>query len=255
MDRKVHLLGELSKFGSIWEVSASSIGDVIQLIDCQTPGFRKFLIDASESGLDLAIIGKDFRVEEPDELLFRNLGPEEVYVSLVPAGSKKGWGKILLAAVLITVAFLIAPTLVPGAEATATQSFLSGSSKFLFSAGISIGLQGVTQLLAKTPNADDPNERESLFDGPISTLKQGQPVPILYGKLLIGGAPIHVNISAEGYVAGSIYSGSAPIAPGTGIPTVIPGEYSFITRGDSWWTTDFSNPDDPDNNQFYVQPQ
>jgi predicted phage tail protein len=250
MDRKVHLLGELSKFGSIWEVSADSIGDVIQLIDCQTPGFRKFLIDASESGLDLAIIGKDFRVEEPDELLFRNLGPEEVYVSLVPAGSKKGWGKILLAAVLITVGFLIAPAAGPGAS-----KFLAGSSKFLFSAGISIGLQGVTQLLAKTPNADDPNEKESLFDGPISTLKQGQPVPILYGKLLIGGAPIHASISAEGYVAGSGYSGSAPIAPGTGIPTIIPGEYSFITRGDSWWTTDFSNADDPDNNQFYVQPQ
>ena len=252
MDRKVHLLGELSKFGSVWEVSASSIGDVVQLIDCQTPGFRKFLIDALDSGLDLAIIGKDFRVEEPDELLFRNLGPEEVYVSLVPAGSKKGWGKVLLAAVLITVGALIpgGSTFVFG-SAKATAAFSTG----LVSAGISIGLQGITQLLAKTPNADDPNEKESLFDGPISTLKQGQPVPILYGKLLIGGAPIHVNISAEGYVAGSGYSGSAPIAPGTGIPTTIPGEYSFIPRGDSWWTTDFSNPDDPENNRFYVQPQ
>jgi len=248
MDRKVHLLGELSKFGSIWEVSASSIGDVIQLIDCQTPGFRKFLIDASESGLDLAIIGKDFRVEEPDELLFRNLGPEEVYVSLVPAGSKKGWGKILLAAVLITVGFLIAPAAGPGAS-----KFLAGSSKFLISAGISIGLQGITQLLAKTPNADDPNEKESLFDGPISTLKQGQPVPILYGKLLIGGAPIHVNISAEGYVAGGFYSGGAPIQPGTGFP--IPVQVPWLPRTDPWWTTEVTDPDDPENNRFYVQPQ
>ena len=249
MDRKVHLLGELSKFGSIWEVSASSIGDVIQLIDCQTPGFRKFLIDASESGLDLAIIGKDFRVEEPDELLFRNLGPEEVYVSLVPAGSKKGWGKILLAAVLITVGVFTG-----GATTGFFATKLGGAvSTGLVSAGISIGLQGITQLLAKTPNADDPNEKESLFDGPISTLKQGQPVPILYGKLLIGGAPIHVNISAEGYVAGGFYSGGAPIQPGTGFP--IPVQVPWLPRTDPWWTTEVTDPDDPENNRFYVQPQ
>lgn len=103
MNRKIHLLGELAQFGDIWQMQAKSISDVIQLIECQEVGFRKFLIYAAEAGLDLAIVGKDFRVEEPDELLFENLGPEEVYISLVPAGSKKGWGKILLAAVLITV--------------------------------------------------------------------------------------------------------------------------------------------------------
>lgn len=191
MNRKIHLLGGLAQFGSVWDVEAKSMGDVIQLIDCQVDGFRKFLIDAVEAGLDLAIVGKDFKVEEPDELLFENLGPEEVYISLVPAGSKKGWGRILLAAVLIAVAIFT-----PGIGLAATG--LAAPSTFattLLSVGISIGLQGITQLLAKTPDAEDPKTKEGLFDGPISTLKQGQPVPILYGELLVGGAPIHVNLT------------------------------------------------------------
>lgn len=184
MNRKIHLLGELAQFGDIWQMHAKSISDVIQLIECQEVGFRKFLIDAVEAGLDLAIIGKDFRVEEPDELLFENLGPEEVYISLVPAGSKKGWGKILLAAVLIIV----------GAILTFTPAAPLG--KGMIMAGISIGLQGITQLLAKTPRADKPDATVGLFDGPESTLKQGQPVPVLYGELLIGGAPIHMDMTS-----------------------------------------------------------
>jgi predicted phage tail protein len=181
MNRKVHLLGNLSQFGEVWDMEAKSIADVVQLIDCQEQGFRKFLIDAAESGLDMAIVGKDFRVEEPNELLFENLGPEEVYISLVPAGSKKGWGKILLAIVLITASFFV-----PGA-----------GGMLLLSAGLSIGLQGITQLLAKTPDGDDQKTKEGLFDGPTSTLKQGQPVPVLYGELLIGGAPIHVDLTTS----------------------------------------------------------
>jgi predicted phage tail protein len=191
MNRKVHLLGNLSQFGEVWDMEAKSIADVVQLIDCQEQGFRKFLIDAAESGLDMAIVGKDFRVEEPDELLFENLGPEEVYISLVPAGSKKGWGKILLAVVLIATAILMpGGFLAAGAEASVYATTL-------LTVGISIGLQGITQLLAKTPDGDDQKTKEGLFDGPTSTLKQGQPVPVLYGELLIGGAPIHVDLTTS----------------------------------------------------------
>ena len=139
-------------------------------------------------------LGKDFKVEEPDELLFENLGPEEVYISLVPAGSKKGWGKILLAAVLIAVAIFMPGGFLAASQAGAGVS-ASATATTLLSVGISIGLQGITQLLAKTPDAEDPKSKEGLFDGPVSTLKQGQPVPILYGELLVGGAPIHVNLT------------------------------------------------------------
>lgn len=202
MNRNVHLLGELDQFGSNWQMEAASISDIIRLIDCQADGFRKFLIDSAESGLDLAIVGKDFLVTEPEELLFNNLGSEELYISLIPAGSRKGWGRILLGAVLIALSLAVP---IPGAQEAGFKAAQTLSSTLL-SVGLSIGLQGLTQLLAKTPDANDEKTKSGLFDGPESTLKQGQPVPILYGQLLIGGAPIHVNLttassnpSASGY--------------------------------------------------------
>lgn len=236
MNRKIHLLGNLSQFGEVWEMEAKSMGDVIQLIDCQEQGFRKFLIDAAESGLDMAIVGKDFRVEEPDELLFQNLGPEEVYISLVPAGSKKGWGKILLAAVLITVGIFTG-----GATAGffATK-FGAAVSTGLISAGISIGLAGITQLLAKTPDADDQKTKEGLFDGPTSTLKQGQPVPVLYGELLIGGAPIHVDLTAtQSTGPGGIYGTSFPTITVDGSGNVTVDYNNFSNSGNPWQNWSF----------------
>lgn len=196
MNRKVHLLGELSQFGEVWQAEAKSLSDIIKLIECQTEGFRKFLIDAVEAGLDLAIVGKDFFVSEPEELVFNNLGPEELYISLVPAGSGKGWGKILLAAVLIVVALFV-PVLAPqaGGFATAATGTAGTIQSGLLMIGLSIGMQGVTQLLAKTPDADKPENEKGLFDGPESSIKQGQPVSVLYGELLIGGAPVHVDMT------------------------------------------------------------
>lgn len=200
MNRKVHLLGELSQFGEVWQAEAKSLSDIIKLIECQTEGFRKFLIDAVEAGLDLAIVGKDFFVSEPEELVFNNLGPEELYISLVPAGSGKGWGKILLAVVLITISVLSAGTAVPAVQGVSAATGVFGSatvgiSNALMMIGLSIGMQGITQLLAKTPDADKPENEKGLFDGPESSIKQGQPVSVLYGELLIGGAPVHVDMT------------------------------------------------------------
>ena len=54
--QKVKLLGELSQFGAEWTVSCKSINDIFKLISCQSPTFKKYLIDCEQKGLDLEII-------------------------------------------------------------------------------------------------------------------------------------------------------------------------------------------------------
>jgi len=186
MDRKVHLLGPLAKFGELWEIQASSVADIFKLIECQEPEFRAFLIEAARLGMDIGVVGPTFEVEEPYELLLNNLGSEEVYISLIPAGSGKGWGKILAGVVLIIVGVAL------GFE---PKTIKGGFGLLAASTGVSLALQGVTQLLAKTPDSDKEEKDLGIFDGPEPTLKQGQPVPLLYGRMLVGGAPIHVNLT------------------------------------------------------------
>ena len=49
----VYLVGEIEKFGSRWDVNCTNIRDIFRLIDCQTPGFRDYLIGAAEANVDL----------------------------------------------------------------------------------------------------------------------------------------------------------------------------------------------------------
>ena len=44
--QRVKLVGEISKFGSTWETECKNIRDIFKLIECQTEGFRKHLLDA-----------------------------------------------------------------------------------------------------------------------------------------------------------------------------------------------------------------
>ena len=48
----VYLNGGISKFGEKWETACRTIPDIFKLIDCQTPGFRQYLIEAADAGVE-----------------------------------------------------------------------------------------------------------------------------------------------------------------------------------------------------------
>ena len=62
-------MGELSQFGDTWETECNTVPDIIKLIDCQTPGFRKYLIDTYEAGGGLDIVRGSDIIVDPAELL------------------------------------------------------------------------------------------------------------------------------------------------------------------------------------------
>ena len=58
------------------------------------------------------------------------------------------------------------------------------------SVATNLALTGITQLLAPGPESDGDKNDSYLFSGPSNNGKQGLPVPILYGELIVGGMPI-----------------------------------------------------------------
>jgi hypothetical protein len=68
-------------------------------------------------------------------------------------------------------------------------------------------MAGITELTMKAPKHNK-DEEKGLFNGPENTLIQGTPVPIAYGKLLIGGKPISVNFKPSGGIGSTITSGA-----------------------------------------------
>ena len=184
MQRDVYLHGELAKFGNHWNINAPMIADAIKLIDCQTQGFKKYLIEAAEAGLELAMTVDNKRIEDPTELTLDNL-KGDMHIALMPSGSKRGWGKIILGAILFAVAIWASGGWAAAADMSIGYSMLA-------MVGVNLMMAGVTELMMKAPKHNK-DEEMALFNGPENTLVQGTPVPIAYGELLIGGKPISVN--------------------------------------------------------------
>ena len=51
----VYLNGGIAQFGPQWEASCANIRDIFKLIECQTPGFREYLLEAAENNVGFEI--------------------------------------------------------------------------------------------------------------------------------------------------------------------------------------------------------
>lgn len=219
--QQVRLVGNIAKFGEVWNVNCNSIRDVFKLIDCQTPGFREHLIEAAEAGIGYEIKrGKDF-LEYPEELLL-SLNDEDIIITEVPVGAKSAGAKIL-AAILIVTAVVVSAG---GFSAIAAEGF---KFSFLQNVGLAVAtnlaLTGISQLLAPGPETDQKQTEGYLFNGPQNNIQQGLPVPVCYGELRVGGAPISTSFKRDNSSSG--FTGVGKVIDYGAGATYIPGWNSF----------------------------
>jgi predicted phage tail protein len=206
--QSVYLVGGIEKFGPHWEAECSNIRDIFRLIDCQTPGFRKYLVDAAEAGVGFEIQRGEEFLEEPEEMLL-SLNNEDIIITEVPAGSKSAGSKILAAIAIITVAIMLPGSFTAALTGTSTQSALVASATVgLTMVAVNLAIAGITQLLAPGPQTDEGTDPSYLFNGPQNTIAQGLPVPVAYGELIVGGMPISVSYTGGAEYAKNIDTGS-----------------------------------------------
>lgn len=244
--QRVKLVGEIAKFGSNWETNCRDIRDIFKLIECQTPGFRQHLISAADAGIGYKIKrGEDYL--QSDEELLLSLNKEDIIITEVPAGAKGGAGKIF-AAIAIAILVIANPATLfftPGAAGAAGSLTVLG--QFAIGLATNLALTGLAEIMAPGPESDSQQEEGYLFDGPTNNVQQGLPVPVCYGELLVGGAPISLSFKPiiEGYsgrggrgrAAGTISTfNSGRVIPVQGILGSLP-----------------ETPVEEDDNQFEVQ--
>ena len=223
--RKVYLEGMLGqKFGEEWNLSVGSPAEAISAIMVQRPGFRQYLAQGENVlGYDV-IIGDDY-IQDYNELTINDPGQSQSYTFVpIVAGSKSSGLMMVLGVVLIAATgglgaaaaapFMGASTAV-GAGATAgalgtytaatgtaaaitagtataatfTASTLGGALSYL---GMGLLLGGAAMMLAPdVPDSDGAENAENyLFSGPVNTVKQGEPIPLVYGRAIVGSKTI-----------------------------------------------------------------
>ena len=209
----VYLNGNISKFGDVWHTECENIRDIFKLIECQTSGFRQHLLDAGDANIGYEIQrGSEF-LESENELLL-SLKDEDIIITEVPFGSKSGPMKILAAiAIVAVVAFtggfggagFFGTTTTTAAGVTTTG--LSYAGTVAIGVATNLALTGISQLLAPGPETDKGTPESYLFNGPTNNITQGLPVPVAYGELIVGGAPISFSYTHA-------YGGFNTIDPG-----------------------------------------
>lgn len=188
--KTIRLYGVLgATFGRVHRLAVETRQEAIKALSVTLPGFEKFLLTSKARGLTYAVFdGKRNLVH--DELDF--IVADEIRIAPVLIGSKQaGIFQTILGAVL-----LIASIWNPGALIPAKALLTVGAM------GASMMLGGVMQMLTPVQGGismrQSPDNKPSYaFGGPVNSIAQGNPVPILYGRRRIGGAIISAGIYAE----------------------------------------------------------
>jgi len=228
MMRNVYLQGELGeRFGSKFFMSANTRADIFKCINANRPGFRHYLIECHKNDIGFVIEYQGKTSDEKDLLIPLKEG--DVTISIVPAGSKDGVGKIL-AAIAISVLVVYNPSFFAAVPegAAAASNFSAGLNAWgtvAASLSINLALTGMAQLMAPDPSVDTDAPDSYNFNGDTQNIGVGDPVPLLYGELRVPGRPISLEMSTGSFTNSSTY------VDGTGAITWISDEAELEYRG------------------------
>ena len=241
MQRKLYLEGELAeKYGHSMTVHAESVSDALRLIEVNNSDFKQYLVDSTERGVDFAVEVAGEEIEYEEELLLP-LTKGDITITAVPAGGGGGFKKVLTG-VLILAAMVMAPYAIAGAahgvgagavfaSAAGTYGITGAIALGLGSlnvlglmvamVGVSLAMSGLQEMMAPDPATDNDQESSYLFNGAEQNLIEGDPVPVLYGRLQIPGQPVNFEVTnanpASSYYYG-MYNRNQSGASGGGVP-------------------------------------
>ena len=204
MLRKIKLYGELAEFvgDKEFEVKADTLAHAVS-----------FLVNNFE-GIDKFMNPKHYQVKigsyAVDESEFSYpIGQEDIHFIPVIAGAGRGFGKILLGAALIGLAFIPFAGAGTGLGAAFKGGFSAAKfakvgfiSKGLAGLGTALVLSGVSDMLFPVPEVPDFESEEDprlsfSFGGTQQTGRAGTPVPLVYGEIFTGSVVISGSVDTE----------------------------------------------------------
>jgi len=184
-----------------WKLKARSVGEAVRGIQCNSKKLYAHLLENDKKNIHYRVLinSKDFLTEEGkdpntaegfknSELVrdFNNLKTIDIVPILEGSDSFMSIFTIILGVVLIATGV---------GAAGGISMFMSSASAMqvaMVMGGLGLVMAGVTNLLTPMPKFGDFREiekggaRSYLFNGPENTIREGGPVFVGYGRLLIG---------------------------------------------------------------------
>lgn len=187
MLKTIKLYGVLAKkFGKEFKLAVESTREAVKALSVQVPGFEQFMLTAHEQGLTFAVFQDDENIGE-DQIDF-DTGAE--VIKLVPQVIGAG-GNGVLQTILGVVMVVVGAVM---------NVYAPGSGYGVMAAGVGMLVGGVAMMLMPKVNDQDQNQDGNRanhgFGGAVTTIAQGNPVPILYGQREVGGFIVNARQDA-----------------------------------------------------------
>ena len=190
---KVRLHGELGEeVGSEWDLEVSSVGEALRAVEYHSKRkLVRYLIEKEREEIKYKVLINEKLVTYEEEITDKNLDKvltselcmnfgslETIDIVPVLEGAGDVLGAIFGAALMLSVFFI------PGLNVyVATAMFIGGAG---------ILAAGIMNLLAKPPAMEPPKDIELkgatsyLFSNVVNTNREGNPVPLIYGRMRVG---------------------------------------------------------------------
>lgn len=178
MLKTIKLYGILAKkFGKEFHLAVDNTREAMRALSVQVPGFEHFMLHAHEQGLEFAVFQDKQNISETE----LDMSTSAKVIKVVPKVKGAGGDGILqtiLGAVMVVVGVV-------------AMAYGQAWGANLVGAGIGMMVGGVAMMLMpKIDNQDqnqDGNKANKGFGGAVTTVAQGNPVPVLYGQREVGG--------------------------------------------------------------------
>lgn len=180
MLKKIRLYGILAKkFGKEFHLAVDNTREAMRALCVQVPGFEHFMLHAHEQGLEFAVFQDKQNISETE----LDMSTSAKVIKVVPKVKGAGGAvQTILGAVLVVVGIVVTGMSFGSAGAVGAA---------LIGAGVGMMVGGIAQMLMpKIENQDqnqDGNKANKGFGGAVTTIAQGNPVPVLYGQREVGG--------------------------------------------------------------------
>lgn len=180
MLKTIKLYGVLAKrFGKEFRLDVENTREAMRALCVQVPGFEHFMLHAHEQGLEFAVFQDKQNISETELDMSTSAKVIKVVPRVMGAG---GAVQTIIGAVLVVVGIVVTGMTFGGAAPIGAA---------LIGAGIGMMVGGIAMMLMpKIENQDqnqDGNKANKGFGGAVTTIAQGNPVPVLYGQREVGG--------------------------------------------------------------------
>lgn len=182
---KVILDGPLGKrFGREWNLAVSTPAEALQLIEANVPGFGAWINMNSDKYANYRVQITDQKGKKTslDNDTFRLSRSRPSVIRFTPVTSGASAAVRIVVGVALIVVGVFYPVVMP--------------------AGIALVIGGLVEILSPQPKkpkdgSSEDNGSSYYFNGPVNTSEQGVPVPLVYGRCMIGSQAISANISVD----------------------------------------------------------